>query len=81
MNDTSDRAELHDVLRSIEAAAPQMRIGQIMAALGELCDDMHGRGLWEAEDRELLEAAWKFLRDLEGRTPVESLPHSSATES
>jgi hypothetical protein len=30
--------------------------------------DMHCRGLWEADDGELLEAAWKFLRDLEANS-------------
>jgi hypothetical protein len=65
MSETSDRTDLHDAIRSIGAAAPQMRVGQILAAIGELCDDMHGRGLWEADDRELLEAAWKFLHDVE----------------
>jgi hypothetical protein len=67
------------VIRAIGAAAPQMRIGQILAAIGELCDDMHGRGLWEAEDRELLEAAWGFLRDLEAKSRsaiAEELPTS-----
>jgi hypothetical protein len=36
-----------------------------MATVGELCADLHGRGLWEASDAELLEAAWQFRRDFE----------------
>ena len=42
-----------------------MRAGQLVAALGELCSDLHGRGLWDASDDELLEAVWQFRRDLE----------------
>ena len=36
-----------------------------MTLLGEVCADIHGRGLWDAEDSELLEAMWKFRRDAE----------------
>ena len=42
-----------------------MRAGQIMAAVGELCADMHGRGLWDASDAEVLEAVWQFKRNFE----------------
>jgi hypothetical protein len=34
-----------------------------MAAVGELCADLHGRGLWDATDAELLEAVWQFRRN------------------
>jgi len=36
-----------------------------MAAVGELCADLHGRGLWDAADMELLEAVWQFRRNYE----------------
>ncbi len=36
-----------------------------MAAVGELCTDLHGRGLWDADDDELLEAVWQFRRNYE----------------
>jgi hypothetical protein len=39
-----------------------------MAAVGELCADLHGRGLWDASDAELLEAVWRFRRDYEAAT-------------
>ena len=45
-----------------------MRAGQLVAALGEVCADMHGRSLWDASDDELLEAVWRFRRDLEATT-------------
>jgi hypothetical protein len=34
-----------------------------MAAVGELCIDLHGRGLWDAGDEEFLEAIWQFRRN------------------
>jgi hypothetical protein len=37
-------------------------------AVGELCADLHGRGLWDATDAELLEAIWQFRRDYETST-------------
>ena len=40
-------------------------ICQLMAAVGELCVDRHGRGLWDAVDEELLEAGWLFRRNYE----------------
>ena len=44
---------------------PEMRAGQLAAAVGEVCADLHGRGLWDASDAELLEAAWQFRRNFE----------------
>ncbi len=65
MGDIDTRSELFDALRTLTAAVPEMRSGQVMAAVGELCLDLHGRGLWDASDAEILEAAWRFRRDLE----------------
>ena len=56
MNESYSRAELFDALHSLAEIVPQMRAGQLMAALGELCADLHGRGLWDIEDADLLEA-------------------------
>jgi hypothetical protein len=50
-----------------------MRAGQLIAAVGELCADLHGRGLWDADDAKLLEAIWQFQRNLES-----SAVHSDA---
>ena len=70
MNTTlnDNRAELFSALRELAAVVPEMRIGQILAAVGELCADLHGRGLWEASDAELLEAVWQFRRNFESAT-------------
>jgi hypothetical protein len=76
MNDGTTRAELFDALESLVGVVPQMRVGQLMAALGELCSDLHGRGLWDAEDGELLEAVWRFRRGIEDAAAV-STPAST----
>ena len=65
MSESETRAELFAALRELSESIPEMRAGQLMAAIGELCSDLHGRGLWEASDAELLEAAWQFRRDFE----------------
>ena len=65
MSDASSKAEIFGALESLSKAIPSMRAGQLIAAVGELCTDLHGRGLWDAEDRELLEAVWQFQRNFE----------------
>jgi hypothetical protein len=55
-------------IQSLAEVVPELRAGQLMAALGELCADLHGRGLWDASDAELLEAVWQFRRDFEAAT-------------
>lgn len=66
MSDTkSTKSELFAALQSLSETIPEMRGGQLIAAVGELCDDLHGRGLWDASDAELLEAVWQFQRNFE----------------
>jgi len=65
MNESETRAQLSAALRELSQIVPEMRVGQLMAAIGELCADLHGRGLWEASDAELLEAVWQFRRNFE----------------
>jgi hypothetical protein len=66
MNENDTRAELFSALQSLAEVATEMRAGQLLAAVGELCADIHGRGLWEATDADLLEAVWQFQRNFEG---------------
>ena len=68
MSENDTRAELFVALRALAEIVPEMRAGQLMAALGELCADLHGRGLWEATDAELLEAVRQFRRDFAAAT-------------
>ncbi len=56
------RADVFAALQELSELIHEMRIGQLMAAVGELCTDLHGRGLWDADD-ELLEAVWQFRRN------------------
>ena len=59
------RADLFSALQELSEVIPEMRAGQPVAAVGELCTDLHGRGLWDAADEELLEAVWQFRRNYE----------------
>jgi hypothetical protein len=68
MTENNTRAELFAALTELAEIIPEMRAGQLMAAVGELCADLHGRGLWDASDAELLEAAWQFRRNVEAAT-------------
>ena len=65
MNEHEKRVALFAALQSLSEIVPEMRGGQLVAAVGELCADLHGRGLWDASDAELLEAVWQFRRNLE----------------
>lgn len=75
MNQLDTRAEVFVAMRSLAELVPEMRAGQLAAAVGELCADMHGRGLWDASDAELLEAVWQFRRNFE--TAVGSFARSA----
>jgi hypothetical protein len=65
MSESGTRAELFAALQDLSGVIPEMRSGQLMAAVGELCADLHGRGLWDASDEELLETVWRFRRNYE----------------
>jgi hypothetical protein len=68
MSASHPRAELFAALQALSEVIPEMRAGQLVAAIGELCADLHGRGLWDATDAELLEAVWQFQRNFEAAT-------------
>jgi hypothetical protein len=55
--------ELFAAMQRLSEMIPAMWTGQLIAAVGELCADLHGRGLWDASDAELLEAVWHFGRN------------------
>ncbi len=66
------RAELLATLHALAEDVRDMRLGQLVATLGELAADESGRGLWDDADADLLAAARRFRRDLEaaGATPA-----------
>jgi hypothetical protein len=57
------KSAVFTALGELAELIPEMRAGQLAAAVGELCADLHGRGLWDASDAELLEALWQFRRN------------------
>jgi len=65
VSENTVRAGVFAALQELSEVIPEMRTGQLMAAVGELCTDLHGRGLWDAADAELLEAVWQFRRNYE----------------
>ncbi len=65
MIESETRTDVFAALQELLRAIPEMRTGQLIAAVGELCTDLHGRGLWDATDDELLEAVWQFRRNYE----------------
>ena len=68
MNESDTRSELFAAIQALAETVAEMRTGQLVAALGELCADIHGRGLWDASDMELIEAVWQFRRNFEAAT-------------
>ena len=68
MSDNNTRNEVFDRLRELSELIPEMRCAQLIAAIGEVCSDLHGRGLWDATDAEFLEAIWQFRRNYESAT-------------
>ena len=72
MNESDPRQDLFVAIQELAAIVPEMRASQLMAALGELCADLHGRGLWDASDAEFFEAVWLFRRDFETATATPS---------
>jgi hypothetical protein len=71
MNEQVTKAELFTALQALAEVVPEMRGGQLLAAVGELCAELHGRGLWDAADAELLEAVWQFRRNFEATTALQ----------
>lgn len=70
MSETNAKSELFSALQTLSETIPEMRTGQLLAAVGELCVDLHGRGLWDASNEELLEAVWQFQRNYEAASIV-----------
>jgi hypothetical protein len=52
-------------LQALHELVPQMRSGQLKAAVGEVCNDLHGRGLWDADEDQLWEAVWQYRQGIE----------------
>jgi hypothetical protein len=72
MSDSRTTTQVYDSLRELSEMIPEMRCGQLIAAIGELCADLHGRGLWDATDSEFPESIWQSRRSYESaaRSPA-----------
>ena len=57
------------VLNEVCDLSPDVRLGQLLAMLGELGDDQTGHGLWEIEDDELLAVLKRHRTELQDRLP------------
>ena len=60
MND-STRSELLTLIAELGAAAPDLRLGQLLANVATLARGTSGAAVWDAEDDELLAAARRLL--------------------
>jgi hypothetical protein len=76
MIDGTTRTELFRALESLSSIVLQMRVGQFLAAIGEVSGDLHGRGLWDAEDAELLEAAYRFRQGMATSESITEQTHA-----
>lgn len=65
MSNKNTNGAIYTALAELAEIVPQMRAGQLVAAVGELCVELHGRGLWDATDAEFFEALWQFRRNYE----------------
>jgi hypothetical protein len=64
---TDPRVRLVTGLEEIRSLCPQMRLGQILAAIEMLGEDSTGKTLYDLEDDELASAAERFAGDLRRR--------------
>jgi hypothetical protein len=54
-------------LAQVRERRPELRFGQILAAVGLLAEDETGHSLWEVEDAEFAAALERFAADLARR--------------
>jgi hypothetical protein len=54
-------------LSVLRQMCPDMRIGQLLATLGLLAEDMTDRSFWDIEDEELIAVLERFRQDLARR--------------
>ena len=78
MSQKSCCRDIFEALNELSGIMPEMRAGQLMAAVGEVCADMHGHGLWDATNDEIYQALQRFRSNFEvvvmDQSPVVSEP-------
>jgi hypothetical protein len=55
-------------LASLCELSPEIRVGQLLAQLGFLAEDLCDRTLWDIEDADLLQVIEKHRAELAGRS-------------
>jgi hypothetical protein len=63
------REVLQGLEKLLELSSPDIRIGQLVAWLGDLSEDMGGRGIWDIDDEDLLPVIERFRKDLSAQVP------------
>lgn len=64
---TSDREQLLRSLAELSEAAPDLRLGQMLANLATLALGAKPEAVWDAEDEQLLRAAHRLLERYRSR--------------
>jgi hypothetical protein len=67
MTTAASTPEILDRLAVVRRLCPEMRFGQLVAAIGLLAEDETGRNLWDLEDGEFAAAVERFTIDLSRR--------------
>jgi hypothetical protein len=62
------RGELLEQLDRLGELAPDMRLGQLIANLANMCEGPWDETLWDLEDEKLLAAANQLVSDFQPRT-------------
>jgi hypothetical protein len=65
-------------LAQVRARCPELRIGQLIAIIGELAQDETGHSLWEVEDRDFAAALNRFGADIARRESDRAEPGAVA---
>jgi hypothetical protein len=58
---TTDRDQLLHLIRALSEAAPELRLGQLLANLATLALGAKPEAVWDAEDSDLIAAANRLL--------------------
>jgi hypothetical protein len=64
---TTARGDLLRLLAELSEAAPEQRLGQLVANLATLAQGAKVEAIWDAEDEELLAAAQRLLAHYRSR--------------
>ena len=66
---TTTRSDLLGVIAELSEAAPDLRLGQLIANLATLAVGAKVEAVWDAEDDDLLDAARRLLDHDRSRAP------------